>query len=235
MSKQWAGHHAQRILALLWRNAPHVCSICHEPITAGPGARLRDGSRDPMRASVDHTLARSRGGSDHLGNLRLAHLSCNAAKGARTTEPAPVVDGRHWFGVDTTPTPRHPGPRMVILLCGPPGSGKTTRATQLAGEHGLDVYDLDDPQWQGRTGALTSALSRIGDDPHARAVVIRAGATRTARARARLLIRPTAVQVLAVDADTCKRRVIERGRDRPPIRQQLAAVASWWQAYEPDP
>lgn len=230
----WGGRRATRALAWAWANLPHVCAICHEPITAGPGARLRDGRRDPMRASVDHTLARSRGGSDSPANLRLAHLSCNAAKGSRPAHPTHAVDSREWFGLDTT-QPTTTLPRMVVLLCGPPGSGKTTRATQIAATDHLTVYDYDDPQWQGKAGAFTSALSSIGDDPHARAVVIRTGATRTARATASALIRPTTTEVLAVDATTCKQRVISRARKRPPIRHQLAAIEAWWRDYQPDP
>lgn len=99
MTRQWSGHYAQRVLAWLWSTSPHLCSLCGQPITAGPGARLADGRRDPMRASVDHTLARSRGGTDSPANLRLAHLSCNSAKGARaaTSRARRVIDQRAFF------------------------------------------------------------------------------------------------------------------------------------------
>jgi hypothetical protein len=38
------------------------------------------------RLEVDHVLPRSRGGSNELGNLRLACAPCNAAKGVRSLE-----------------------------------------------------------------------------------------------------------------------------------------------------
>ena len=48
--------------------------------------------------SVEHLLPRSRGGSDHLDNLRPAHRSCNSSRGNRDA-PAIVrpVDGRSFF------------------------------------------------------------------------------------------------------------------------------------------
>ena len=94
----YGGARASRLLAWAWANLPHTCVICRQPITAGPGARLADGKRDPMRASVEHRLARSRGGSDLTGNLGLAHLSCNSRKGAKTQASDLVVrDGRAFF------------------------------------------------------------------------------------------------------------------------------------------
>lgn len=38
---------------------------------------------DPMRASVDHVIPRSRGGSDEPDNFQLAHLWCNQVKSDR--------------------------------------------------------------------------------------------------------------------------------------------------------
>lgn len=50
------------------------CGICHKPV------RAKSGERGP---SIDHIQPRSRGGSDELVNLQLAHLFCNRSKNNR--------------------------------------------------------------------------------------------------------------------------------------------------------
>lgn len=50
------------------------CQICGKPVRARKG---------PRRASVDHIVPLSRGGTNDLVNLQLAHLSCNLLKGNR--------------------------------------------------------------------------------------------------------------------------------------------------------
>ena len=45
------------------------CALCGDQI------------KDMKDASVDHKIPRSRGGSDALENLQLAHRKCNEAKG----------------------------------------------------------------------------------------------------------------------------------------------------------
>ncbi|WP_162830325.1 AAA family ATPase [Amycolatopsis palatopharyngis] len=121
-------------------------------------------------------------------------------------------------------------PRNVVLICGPPGAGKTTHAHSLD----LPVYDIDDPQWNNNERYFRTALQRLGHAPGARAVVIRSGATRSARAKAAELIDATHVQVIDTDPKLCIERVISRARPRPPLHVQIAAVTSWWDKYEPD-
>jgi len=117
-------------------------------------------------------------------------------------------------------------PRRVVLVCGPPGAGKTTYAKSL----GLEVYDRDDPQWTSEK-QFTAALRKLKHQPDAQAVVIRTGATASARERAVALVDATEVQILDVDLDTCIQRIRQRRRTTPPMSVQIVAARGWWHRY----
>ncbi|WP_043642989.1 AAA family ATPase [Nocardioides alkalitolerans] len=123
--------------------------------------------------------------------------------------------------------------RRVVLVCGPPGAGKSTHADQLARDHGLDVYDIDRPPYLGNRRAFNRDTAALADQPHARAVVIRAGATRAARDQAAARIRATETTVLDVDAATCIDRLTTRGQSTQHIAREIAAVRDWWKTHEP--
>lgn len=120
--------------------------------------------------------------------------------------------------------------RRVVLVCGPPGAGKTTLARSL----GLDVYDIDDERWGNSEHTFRRHLALLASNLDAQAVVIRAGATRTARAKASALIGATETIVVTTPEAECIKRVVARNRPRPPIKVQIAAVKTWWSRYEPD-
>ena len=182
--------------------ATDVCHICGHP---GSDA-------------VDHVVPISRGGSDEDPlNLRPAHhdtpcpvcgRKCNRLKADRLM---PEVD------------------RRVVLICGPPGAGKTTLAHTL----GLEVYDLDDDRWHGSDPLFRAALVQLREDPRARAVVIRTGATLSARRKAVGNCGATEVVVLDTPPEVCIQRIKERGRTEPPIRYQINGVREWWAKYQP--
>ncbi len=117
--------------------------------------------------------------------------------------------------------------RIVVLLCGPPGAGKSTAARAS----GLSVFDRDDARW--RTDAeFAAALDRVGADTAARAVVIRAGATSTARARAARTVAATSTFVMLAPRDVLIDRVRRRGRgDRV---RTIAGVDRWLARFDRD-
>lgn len=53
-----------------------VCQICGDPTS-----RTYD-HNDPKSPTLDHIIPRSKGGSDSVDNLRLAHALCNSLRGA---------------------------------------------------------------------------------------------------------------------------------------------------------
>ncbi|WP_165217251.1 HNH endonuclease [Schaalia sp. ZJ1691] len=199
-----------------------VCCLCGLSIAPGD-------------ESLQHIVPRSKGGTNSLENLAPAHRSCNSSAGNRPTSgPAALIhSGLAYFTRPIMPRTT-PMPRRVVLLCGPPGAGKTTEAHRLADLEGLTIYDADDEEWDHTHGAtFTAALTRVGADPHARAVVISAGATRTARDTQAMRIKATEVRILTEDRTTLVHRVRTRNRPHPPMRQQIAAIDDWLRRFEP--
>lgn len=115
--------------------------------------------------------------------------------------------------------------RVVVVICGPAGAGKTT----VAEASGLEVYDRDDPRWLSERQFM-AALRRLASDPGARAVVIRTGATSSARARARALVGATHCFVLVEPRDVLRERV--RERRRADFVQGIASIDRWFAAFD---
>lgn len=73
----WGGRPARELKALVIATYGTRCCLCHQPVD------LRRRFPDRWSASVEHLVPRSKGGSDDLENLRLAHLGCNSSRGNR--------------------------------------------------------------------------------------------------------------------------------------------------------
>lgn len=65
----------------LWERQGGACALCGEPMLINrfqaPHARIWA----KRRATLDHIVPRSKGGSNDSGNLQLAHATCNKVKG----------------------------------------------------------------------------------------------------------------------------------------------------------
>lgn len=178
------------------------CALCGKPID------YTLGHLDPMSFVVDHIVPLNRGGADELDNLQPAHRGCNRDK----SDDMPSLHGRR-----------------VVLICGPPGSGKTTLARSL----GLTVFDSDDEQWGGSERLFREAITAIGRDQNAQAAVIRSAATEAARSRAVRMCGATEIRVLEVSLDTCVARIKARGSTNRTVRELIAGAKDWWANYEP--
>ena len=115
--------------------------------------------------------------------------------------------------------------RLVVILCGPPGAGKTTTAHVS----GLAVYDRDDHHWTSE-GDFTTALATLATNPEARAVVIRSGASSSARKKAADLTAATHVYLLTEDPQELGHRVAKRNR-HDKVRG-LAGIRTWFTDHD---
>jgi hypothetical protein len=160
--------------------------------------------------------------------------------GLRSVRHAADVDRDH--GHLPALPPNHqaaPMTRRVVLIAGPPGSGKTTRARALAADDGLTVYDRDDEHWTGEQH-FTRALTALGQDPGARAVVIRSCATRSAWQKVAHQVQATESVLLLVPDHECRARITHdtrpyTGRTWRGQAQRLAGVRQWHTAHATDP
>ena len=116
--------------------------------------------------------------------------------------------------------------RIVVLLCGPPGAGKTTAARQS----GLDVYDFDDPQWDHNNSRFNRALYELSSEDQARAVVIRWCPRSTDRERVAKQVQATHVWVMTGRRTELARRIAKRNRTDK-IRT-LAALDAWFRQFD---
>lgn len=55
-----------------------MCWLCGKPVDCTADWRI-----GPLAPTIDHVIPSSRGGSDDLDNLKLAHAVCNTARGDR--------------------------------------------------------------------------------------------------------------------------------------------------------
>lgn len=73
----WRGRYATRLTRLTLSTYGTSCWLCTDTDAA---------------TTADHVLPRSRGGSDHIDNLRPAHRRCNSARGNRLVRKSRRVE-----------------------------------------------------------------------------------------------------------------------------------------------
>lgn len=199
-------------------------------------------SRDPIcrscettpSAHVDHIEAKASGGDDSLSNLQGLCEVCHQRK-------------THGERVKIIPDLRHKPAIPVTVVCGAPGSGKTSYCREHAGPSDL-VIDLDDilREVSGTHGHdlvdrgpyLADALRKrnallyglSGDRKHSRAWLIVGAPKCSDRRRWSASLNATIV-VVETDPATCKERV----RHRPTASDVTRIVDTWWLAYVADP
>ena len=77
--------HVERVCILeLYARDRGTCWLCGEPVPA-PGSDCEPAAS----ATIDHVIPASLGGAHAYGNARLAHLGCNARRGAPDVDTVP--------------------------------------------------------------------------------------------------------------------------------------------------
>ncbi len=91
----------------------------------GPREEVEEAARryDPLAASIDHIVPRSRGGADDDGNLQIAHLRCNLLKHDQAQPSPEYARARLSLTLHGTPVPFRVWRRAVPL----PRRGTPTR------------------------------------------------------------------------------------------------------------
>lgn len=119
--------------------------------------------------------------------------------------------------------------RLVVVLFGASGAGKTTIARSLP----LQVFDRDDPEWFGRGETVfRSAIKQLAHDPKANAVVIRAGATSSARRRSLVDVGATHAFLVMPPKDVCHQQAGHRRRQD--VRTSHASIETYYAGFDHD-
>jgi hypothetical protein len=148
------------------------------------------------------------------------------------------------FGYSIPDNMQPPGCPAVVV-CGPPGSGKTTWARDNAAPGDL-IIDLDDileqvggRRWDDRKWMLKKALAKrdailrgLCSRTSGTAYVIVGAPTSDERAKWSEALGGAAVVLLDVPEAECRRRLEAERGDK--AKDLSAAVSRWWARYTPD-
>lgn len=180
---------------------------------------------------VDHIIPLAAGGTDDPDNLQAINRDCHRAKTDSEAPNASILP--RWI-----PSPAKP----LIVVCGPPGAGKTTYAREHATDDDL-VLDLDalaaevvgKPLWQCNTQERNRAIRERnhrlaqftkGQTAHPRCYLIATAGT--FKQRKFWMDKGADVVVMDVDKIECKRRVMDDPeRSDEAKRAVMAAIDRW--------
>lgn len=205
----------------------HLCQVCKVE------------GRDTPASEVDHRTPKAKGGTDDPDNLQAICTPCHRAKSA-----GEGAQGKTWeskraaYGI---PDGMKPSAVPVILIAGPPGSGKTTHAHAIA-RQGDTIIDLDDivesicgQRWTGDLPTIGKALDKrdaILMGLHARrggrVILIITGKTPDERTGwMKALGQRVRLHVMQTSAAECIRRIKADPARAHAVARQVEVVRAW--------
>lgn len=182
---------------------------------------------------VDHIVPKAQGGTDAPGNLQAICPYCHKTKTAYESTGATASAKPEWL-----PTPRIP----VVVVCGPPGSGKLDYAKRVAepndlivdvpqiasAQTGKPIYHADRAERTNALRARNALLAGLAhpDTPWDRAIVTMVAGSPEVREWWRKKLNASVV-VMDAPKDLC--RGVVRGRGLPAVQEleQLKAIDAW--------
>lgn len=212
--------------AILSRDS-HLCQVCKA-----------NGRITPANA-VDHITPKSQGGTDDPDNLQSICDPCHYIKSTAEGHAGKSPEAkRNAYGI---PQGMKPSAVPVILIAGPPGSGKTTHAHAIA-RQGDTIIDLDDiterlcgQRWTGDIPTVGKALAErdaILCSLHARRgnriILIVTGKTPDERTGwMKALGQRARLHVMQTSATECIRRIKADPARAHAVARQVEVVRAW--------